>query len=114
MKDSKNPKISSIAKKVYFATSKIPRGRVSTYGAIARAIEREGAARAVGGILRANPRPIRVPCHRVVHSDGTLGGYGGSSGVSQKIRLLAKEGIKVQDGVVENFDGVFFDDFELS
>ena len=105
---------SEMAKQVYSKTSKIPKGRVSTYGAIARAIGREGASRAVGGILRANPRPIVVPCHRVVHSDGRIGGYGGSLGSGRKIRLLASEGVKVRDGMVQDFENVLFDEFSLA
>ncbi|MGI0081335.1 MAG: MGMT family protein [Nitrososphaerales archaeon] len=107
----KKEKVSPIARKVYDATSMIPRGRVSTYGAIARAIEREGASRAVGGILRANPWPIKVPCHRVVHSDGTIGGYGGSEGTPRKIKLLAREGVRVRDGEIHDFKKILFDDF---
>ena len=107
-------KLSVMAEQAYSMTSRIPKGRVSTYGAIARAIGREGASRAVGGVLRSNPHPIVVPCHRVVHSDGRIGGYGGSSGSGRKIRLLASEGVKVRDGVVQDFQRVLFDDFSLA
>lgn len=104
-------KVSPVARKVYDATAMIPKGRVSTYGAIARAIEREGASRAVGGILRVNPWPVKVPCHRVVHSDGSLGGYGGREGSPKKIKLLSSEGVRVHDGYVQDFSKLFFDDF---
>ena|SRR5487761_812284 len=107
----KKLKVSALAKKVYDATSKIPRGRVSTYGAIARAIERESASRAVGGALRRNPWQIKVPCHRVVRSDGSIGGYGGADWSPRKIKLLANEGVRVREGYVQDFEKVFFDDF---
>jgi len=55
----------------------IPRGRVSTYGLIARHLGKPGAARAVGNALATNPFPLIVPCHRAVRSDGALGGYQG-------------------------------------
>ena len=113
LSSSKKENVSPTARKVYYATSKIPRGRVSTYGAIARAIEKEGASRAVGGILRVNPWPIKVPCHRVVRSDGSIGGYGGGDGTPRKIRLLASEGVKVRDGHILDFEEVFFDDFHF-
>jgi methylated-DNA-[protein]-cysteine S-methyltransferase len=69
----------------------IPRGRVSTYGLIARHLGRPGAARAVGNALATNPFPILVPCHRAVRSDGALGGYQG--GPAMKRALLEREGV---------------------
>ncbi len=111
MKKTPKKQLSPIAKKVYLATSKIPRGRVSTYGAIAREIGRDGAARAVGGILRSNPWPIKVPCHRVVMSNGDVGGYGGAAGAPSKIKLLTSEGVKVRSRHVQDFQKVFFTDF---
>ncbi len=70
----------------------IPRGRVSTYAGVARALGRPGAARAVGQVLKRNPEPVTIPCHRVVMSDGNLGGYT-PSGTGKKRKLLAEEGI---------------------
>lgn len=69
----------------------IPRGRVSTYGLIARHLGRPGASRAVGNALATNPFPILVPCHRAVRSDGALGGYQG--GPAMKRALLEREGV---------------------
>jgi methylated-DNA-[protein]-cysteine S-methyltransferase len=102
-------KYSQIAQDVYLVTSMIPRGRVSTYGAIAREIGRQRASRAVGRILRSNPWP-EVPCHRVVNSNGKVGGYG-SEGISKKIELLASEGVEVRGIHIQNFKFVKFDDF---
>jgi methylated-DNA-[protein]-cysteine S-methyltransferase len=91
----------NLAKKVFAVVSKIPNGKVSTYAAIARAAGRPWAARAVGNILRANPNPIVVPCHRVVRADGLVGGYFGKKDSAKKIGLLKKEGIKIRKGKVE-------------
>lgn len=79
-------------KKVYAVVQKIPRGRVATYAAIARAAGRPQAARAVGNALNKNFLRS-VPCHRVVRSDGAVGGY--NRGAAGKIRLLRREGIKI-------------------
>jgi len=62
---------------VWNALRGIPRGEVRTYGEVAAAVGRPGAARAVGQANHANPLPLVVPCHRVVASDGSLGGYAG-------------------------------------
>lgn len=72
------------------ATREVPFGEVCSYGEIARRIGRPGAARAVGSALGRNPLPLVIPCHRIVRSDGTVGGYTG--GVERKRRLLALEG----------------------
>ena len=72
------------------ATAEVGYGEVTTYGEIARRIRRPKASRAVGNALSRNPVPIVIPCHRVIASDGTLGGY--STGLSFKQALLALEG----------------------
>jgi methylated-DNA-[protein]-cysteine S-methyltransferase len=74
-------------------TRRVPRGQVSTYAEIARRIGNPKAVRAVGQALRRNPIPIVVPCHRVVASDGTLGGYGGNLRDQRKLDLLKLEGV---------------------
>ena len=94
---------------VYEMLTQIPEGRVSTYGELAKQLGDLRAARAVGTILNRNPTPIIVPCHRIVHSDGTLGGY--RPGVEKKIMLLNREGIEIENGKVQEFDKVFFDGF---
>ncbi len=78
-------------RKVYEAILRIPRGQVRTYAQIARAVGSPKAARAVGQALKRNRWAPAIPCHRVVASDGTLGGYSGSGGLSAKRRLLAAE-----------------------
>ena len=80
-------------KRVWDEIDKIPRGEVIAYGQIAKNIGHPKAARAVANACGANPNPIVVPCHRVIRSDGELGGYSGSGGVKQKIKLLKEEGV---------------------
>jgi methylated-DNA-[protein]-cysteine S-methyltransferase len=72
--------------------AKVPRGEVVTYGELAKRIGKPRAARAVGQALGSNPVPIVVPCHRVIASDGSLGGYSGRRGVETKATLLTLEG----------------------
>lgn len=86
---------------VYDILRRIPEGKITTYGDIAKALGCPGASRAVGQILNKNPDPVIVPCHRVVMSDGSIGGY--AFGKTMKKELLAKEGLRFADGVVENF-----------
>jgi len=73
------------------ATTTVPFGRVDTYAGIARKIGKPGATRAVGNALGRNPIPVIVPCHRVIRSDATIGGYTGGLGIKQ--HLLSLEGI---------------------
>ncbi len=80
------------ASDVYDILSRIPEGKVTTYGDIAKALGRPGASRAIGRILNKNPNPIIVPCHRVVMSDGSIGGY--AFGRARKKELLKKEGMR--------------------
>ena len=77
---------------VYRRCRKVRRGRAISYGALARAVGRPKASRAVGMALSRNPCPLVVPCHRVVAADGSFGGFSASGGVSLKRRMLALEG----------------------
>jgi O-6-methylguanine DNA methyltransferase len=104
--------MSTFAQKVYDLTSQIPRGKVSTYGAIARTLGSPDASRAVGRILGANPYPIVVvPCHRVVSSDGGLRGYSAPGGIGSKAEILMREGIEINDGRVVDLSRYMFNDF---
>lgn len=96
--------------KVWELMKKIPRGKVTTYALIARKLNTR-AYRAVGNACRRNPYAPRVPCHRVVRSDGTVGGFGGKTSgktVEKKIRLLKKENVKVKNGKIVDFEKVLF------
>jgi methylated-DNA-[protein]-cysteine S-methyltransferase len=96
-----NKKITQFQSLVYEATQKIPKGKVSTYQRIAKAIKRPGSARATGNALNRNPFVPGVPCHRVVKSDGTLGGYAG--GEREKANILEKEGIRIKERKLVDF-----------
>jgi methylated-DNA-[protein]-cysteine S-methyltransferase len=79
--------------KVWEYLKKIPRGSVKTYSQVAKSIGKPLAVRAVANAIGKNPYAPRVPCHRVIRSDGSLGGYSGKGGVKTKKLLLKKEGI---------------------
>ena len=78
--------------KVWKAISKIPMGQVRTYKELAKLIKKPKASRAVANACGKNPYPIKIPCHRVIRSDGSLGGYSGRGGISAKKDILKKEG----------------------
>lgn len=79
-------------------TRQIPYGQTSSYGEIARAIGSPNGSRAVGQALRRNPVPLVIPCHRVIASNGNLGGFSGEMGSPIKVRLLELEGVMLDLG----------------
>lgn len=87
---------------VYNLVSNIPPGKVATYGQLASSVGNPRAARGIGKILNKNPRPIIVPCHRVVCSDGHIGGY--MYGKERKISLLLNEGIPIVNDLIKGFE----------
>jgi methylated-DNA-[protein]-cysteine S-methyltransferase len=80
-------------KKVLNIVKKIPRGKVTSYKEIAKALKNPKASQAVGQALAKNPLPLKIPCHRVIKSNGSLGGY--SLGARKKKILLKNEGVKI-------------------
>jgi methylated-DNA-[protein]-cysteine S-methyltransferase len=87
--------VSPFTQSVLTATSRVPFGQLSTYRDIAQQVGRPAATRAVGNALGRNPIPVIVPCHRIVRSDHSLGGYTG--GVEIKQRLLSLEGVLLHE-----------------
>ena len=83
-------------RRVLEACRRIPYGKTASYGDLSRAVGSPGGARAVGGAMASNPLPLVIPCHRVLRSDGTLGGFSSPSGVRQKKRMLALEGALIR------------------
>ena len=81
--------------KVWTYLRKIPRGSVKTYSQVAKGIGKPLAVRAVANAIGKNPYAPKIPCHRVVKSDGSLGGYSGKGGIKTKRFLLKKEGIRL-------------------
>lgn len=96
------------ADRVYETLREVPKGRVTTYKEIARALK-TGAYRAVGTALKNNPFAPEVPCHRVVKSDGSIGGFMGKlkgENIEKKIKMLKEEGIEFVGNRVVNFEKV--------
>ena len=81
--------------KVWTYLRKIPRGSVKTYSQVAKGIGKPLAVRAVANAIGKNPYAPKIPCHRVIRSNGSIGGYSGKGGVKTKIFLLKKEGIRL-------------------
>ena len=96
--------------RVWKVMRRIPRGKVTTYGELARALHTK-AYRAVGAACRHNPYAPAVPCHRVVAAGGKIGGFGGKTSgknIKKKIAMLRREGVRVEGGKVVNFRKVLF------
>ena len=92
---------------VYNMLLTIPKGKVSTYGDLAKALGNPTASRYIGSILGKNPNPIKVPCHRVVMSNGKIGGY--ALGTQKKKKLLQNEGVIFDDkNKIKEFNNVRF------
>jgi methylated-DNA-[protein]-cysteine S-methyltransferase len=87
--------LSAFQLRVARACRRIPRGQVRTYGQLAAVAGSPGAARAVGNVMAQNRYPIIVPCHRVVGSAGSLGGFSARDGISLKRRMLELEGAEI-------------------
>lgn len=91
--------------RVYLLCKTVPKGKVTTYKAIGDALGIK-AYRAIGNALNKNPFAPRVPCHRVVCSDGKVGGF--AHGIKKKVEMLRNERIIVKDGKVVDFDKLTF------
>ncbi len=103
-------KMKSFAERCYFILRKVPKGRVTTYKELAKALNTK-AYRAIGQAMKNNPYAPEVPCHRVVASDGSIGGFSGKKtgkAIQNKIAMLKKEGIEFEKNRIKNFEKVFF------
>ena len=83
--------ITRLEKRVFQATAQIPYGQTASYSDVARAVGRQKAYRFVGNTLSKNPFPVIVPCHRVIKSDGSCGGFGGGRDLKMKMLALEKK-----------------------
>ena len=81
--------------KVWNYLKKIPKGEIRTYLQVAKAIGKPKAYRAVANAIGKNPYAPKIPCHRVIRSDGGLGGYSGRGGIKKKLRLLRSEKVNI-------------------
>lgn len=95
----------SFSEDCYKLLRKIPKGKVTTYKILAEKLGSKGY-RAIGQIVGANRDIPKTPCHRVVKSDGNIGGY--ALGVKNKIAILISEGVKITDGKVINFEKILY------
>ena len=86
---------------VYKLTRSIPKGKVATYGQLAKLTGHANAARAVGLFMRINPDAPKTPCHRVVASNGSLTGYSAEGGIRKKREMLLKEGVYFKNNKVD-------------
>jgi len=94
----------------YDLVRQIPDGKISSYGAVAKALGDVRASRAVGRMMNQNPDADDMPCYKIVHSDGRLGGFG--LGMEDKIRRLKEDSIFVKDGKIVDFENVLFEIFK--
>ena len=96
----------------YALVRQIPKGMVTTYGNLARALGDVVAARACGYMLSINPDPIGTPCYKVVKAGGEVGKFTHPLGSAEKTRRLQNDGIAIEDGRIVNFESICFDDFD--
>lgn len=87
-----------LEEKVYKKLLEVPKGKVTTYGDLAKAIGLKNGQRVIGKIMNKNPYPVIIPCHRVIKSDGKVGGY--AWGEKVKSKMLSNEGIKIKKGKI--------------
>ena len=78
----------------------VPKGRVTTYGELAKAVGLKNGQRIIGRIMNKNPYPVIIPCHRVILSSGKVGGY--AWGKNVKLRMLSNEGVKIKNSKILN------------
>ena len=92
--------------KVYLKLISVPKGRVTTYGELAKAVGLKNGQRIIGQIMNHNPFPVVIPCHRVVKSDGKMGGF--FYGENVKKKMLSNEGVKIQNGKILDWEKTIF------
>ncbi len=92
----------SLEKKIYKKLLEVPKGQITTYGELAKAVGLKNGQRAVGRIMNKNPYPVIIPCHRVVMSDGKVGGY--AYGEHIKAKMLNDEGVKIENGKILDWE----------
>ena len=93
--------VNSFKNQIYEFTRQIPKGKVATYGQLAKLAGKPKASRAVGVFMKSNPDAPRTPCHRVVAADGSLIGYSGAGGIKTKKEMLISEGVKFKKEKVD-------------
>lgn len=92
----------NLDKEIYKKLLEVPKGKITTYGELAKAVGMKNGQRTVGRIMNKNPYPVIIPCHRVVKSDGKIGGY--AYGEEIKSNMLLKEGIEIKNGKISDWE----------
>ena len=92
----------NLDEKIYKKLLEVPEGKITTYGELAKAVGFTNGQRVVGRIMNKNPYPGIIPCHRVVKSDGKVGGY--AYGEEIKKNMLKKEGIRIKNGKILDWE----------
>jgi len=95
----------NLEQQVYKKLTQVPQGKITTYGELSKAVGLKNGQRVIGQIMKKNPYPVIIPCHRVVKSNGTVGGY--AYGGDIKTNMLQKEGIKIHDGKILDWNKKF-------
>lgn len=95
-----------LEERVYKKLLEVPQGKVTTYGELAKAVGLKNGQRVIGKIMNKNPYPVIVPCHRVVKSDGNVGGY--AWGEKIKTNMLTKEGIKIKNRKILSMEEIIY------
>ena len=96
----------NIDKKIYKKLLEVPKGKITTYGELAKAVGLKNGQRTVGKIMNKNPYPVIIPCHRVVKSDGKVGGY--AYGEEIKSDMLTREGIVIKNGKILDLENTIY------
>ncbi|HXG14557.1 MAG TPA: MGMT family protein [Candidatus Nitrosotenuis sp.] len=98
--------MNELERQVYKTLLKVPKGKVTTYSELAKAVGLKNGQRVIGRIMNRNPFPVIIPCHRVVKSDGKIGGY--FYGQEVKTKMLSDEGLVVRDGKIQDWEKSVF------
>ena len=91
--------------RVYKKLLEVPKGKVTTYSELAKAVGLKNGQRAIGRMMNKNTFPVIIPCHRVILSSGKIGGY--AWGENIKTNMLSKEGIKIKNGKILDSDKIY-------
>ncbi len=94
-----------LEEKVYKKLLSVPPSKVTTYSELAKAVGLKNGQRVIGRIMNKNPYPVIIPCHRVIKSDGSIGGY--AWGEKVKTNMLSKEGVEIKKGKIIDKNAIY-------
>ncbi|PBO84809.1 MAG: cysteine methyltransferase [Thaumarchaeota archaeon] len=96
----------NLDEKIYKKLLDVPKGQITTYGELAKAVGLKNGQRVVGRVMNKNPYPVIIPCHRVVMSTGKIGGY--AFGQDIKVKMLSDEGIEISNGKIIDLENKIY------